>query len=103
MNAFLTGSQVYGTPTAQSDVDLAVRVSDSDCELLATLADQEPGSGGMSIRFGNLNLICLGERSFEAWREATEELIARKPVTRDEAVKVIKAKLTALRDKAAAA
>lgn len=93
MNAFVTGSRVYGTPRPESDIDLCVVVSEHDLALLSERADEDPGSGGHSLRFGKLNLIVLGQRSFEAWQEATNELVAMKPVTREKAVELIKAKV----------
>jgi hypothetical protein len=98
MSAFATGSRVYGTPTEASDVDLCVVLSEADLALLRELCDGDPGSGGDSLRFGKLNLICFTlEESAEPWRVATERLAARKPVTRDEAVKEIKAEAKARR------
>lgn len=96
MNAFLTGSRVYGTPHADSDVDLCVVLSEENLNLLRELCDGDPGSGGDSLRFGKLNLICFTvAECAEPWRVATERLIVRKPVTRDEAVKEIKAEVKA--------
>jgi predicted nucleotidyltransferase len=91
---FITGSRVYGTPTEKSDIDLVCLIEDSDTvdELIAA-ADHtdasDAGVGGCSIVFGKLNLIVLSQSAmYDAWREATDELIARKPVTRAEACKV---------------
>jgi predicted nucleotidyltransferase len=98
MNAFLTGSRVYGTPREDSDIDLAVLMSSAELGALLRLADPEAQGheyeDGVSIRFGNLNLIVFcAKDEFDAWRSATQELIARKPVTRAEAVLAIDAKL----------
>lgn len=53
-------------------------------------ADDGEGSNtphGLSLRFGNLNLLCPANRAaYDVWKTGTEQLIARKPVTRDEAV-----------------
>lgn len=105
MNAFLTGSRAYGTPREDSDVDLVVLVSDSDMDALNRLATDDDGeetygdSTSASLRFGNLNLICMTDpASFGAWKEATAELIARKPVTRDKAVQVIQGKLADIKE-----
>lgn len=97
--AFLTGSHAYGTPTDDSDVDFVIRVSDS--VMLAALflmrdADdpERPLSAGgdeprSSYRFGNLNLIvCHTDRNYADWRDGTALLVARKPVTREEAIDV---------------
>lgn len=98
MNAFITGSQAYGVPREDSDIDLVVLLGASQLEGLILLA--HPGSGSAaaassaSLRFGNLNLIChTKEETFAAWKKATLELIDRKPVTRDEAVATIQAEV----------
>lgn len=94
MTAFLTGSHVYGTPHQDSDVDLVVLIDSDQLDQLLS-KNYEPanyGATAASMRFGELNLICLADANeFEAWRQATNQLKARKPVTRDEAVALIKA------------
>jgi uncharacterized HAD superfamily protein len=45
----------------------------------------ETSGGNHSLRFGKLNVIVLDAEEFAAWREATDALIARKPVTKQEA------------------
>lgn len=102
MTAFLTGSRAYGTPRPDSDVDLCVLLSHDELEALALQAPQsngEPASGDendASLRFGRLNIIAMTDPSrFEAWKEATAELVARKPVTRDEAIRLIDEKVLA--------
>lgn len=98
--AFITGSQVYGTPNEDSDIDLVILVdgdveSHDALELLAAkgepvLAGAEDYGDHLTIRFGDLNLIVFtDEVPFEAWRKTTNELIARRPVTRDEAIKAM--------------
>ena len=90
---FLTGSRVYGTPHNQSDLDVVVQLSKEEWELLLSIGGSTaPASAAeefptLSIRFGNLNLICAKNDDWlEAWWRGTQDLIARKPVTRDEAV-----------------
>lgn len=107
MNAFLTGSRAYGTPRPDSDVDLCVLLSHDDLEALALQAPQpngEPASGDdndASLRFGRLNVIAMTDPDrFAAWKEATTELVARKPVTRDQAIKLIDEKVLARRNAA---
>lgn len=98
VNAILTGSRAYGVPTATSDTDVVMLVDQTTMAVLVGEADEAPeasrsGTPGAaaSVRFGKLNLILHTEPEiFDAWRAATAELIARKPVERDEAVKVIK-------------
>lgn len=97
-NAFVTGSRVYGTPRPDSDIDLCVTgISELDYHLLRENADDHKGSGDGSLVFGRLNLILLDAAEFEVWREATNELAARKPVTREEAVREFKDRVLALR------
>lgn len=88
--AFLTGSRVYGTPREDSDIDIVVHL---ESEEISQLLDKEYSTNNnynatsASIRFGNLNLICMSDhQEYLAWYQATKELKARKPVTRDEAI-----------------
>lgn len=103
MNAFLTGSQVYGTPHEKSDIDLVVLVSQPELEILAAhhRSDSDPevykGMTSTALRFGKLNLLCVtDEADLAVWRSGTDELVARKPVTRPEAVALFTAKRKAL-------
>jgi len=88
--AILTGSYAYGTPTEKSDIDLVVLVNEPTWRLLRTQADRSGDSdadNGDSLSFGKLNLLCVwDERDFAVWARGTAELIARKPVTRAQAV-----------------
>ncbi|WP_406698586.1 nucleotidyltransferase domain-containing protein [Singulisphaera sp. Ch08] len=106
MNAFLTGSHIYGTPHEDSDIDLVVMMPVSQLgrlnELIAEDADSEMRYEGMKpgacVRFGKLNLIVVTDQDdYRAWQEGTAELTARKPVTRDEAKAVFHAKREANR------
>jgi hypothetical protein len=103
MQAFLTGSQVYGTPTAKSDIDLVVLLSDEDRELLHCLVDESEekipgrqqyggyGIGSLNLKFGRLNLIVAeNEKEWQAWRAGTTSLLTQAPVTRDKAVETFK-------------
>lgn len=86
MNAFLTGSHVYGTPHDESDVDLVVRIDqktyDKLCELAGVPHNHRP------LRFGDLNLVvCLDDAEYAAWKAGTETLLedvraGRGPATR---------------------
>lgn len=96
MKAFVTGSHAYGTPRPDSDIDLVVLVSPED---MARLVKMDPDStadryGVMAssyLRFGKLNLLAVDNMTdYLVWLHGTLELIARKPVTRDEAVAVFK-------------
>lgn len=99
MKSFVTGSRAYGTIRPGSDIDLVVYVSAKDAERLRDMAEvvlQVDGEYaeadiGMSLRFGNLNLICVtNEESFEIWRKGTMRLKKKRPVTRDFAIKFLK-------------
>lgn len=100
--AFVSGSQRYGTPTEKSDIDLVVLLEDDDdqFDLLGNEGESDGGDSDpgeecemtegrvMSLRFGNLNLIVVDKKLYRAWKDATDELVAQKPVTRDEAIAV---------------
>ncbi len=90
MVPFLTGSHAYGTPTPESDIDVACILSAEDFAFLRDKAEKADGSNGDSLMFGKLNLIVLnGEKQYAAWKAGTDELKARKPVTREEAIRVL--------------
>lgn len=79
MNAFLTGSHVYGKPTKKSDIDLVVRMDAKELLQLARAIGQDIseaehyGHGSVSLRFGKLNLIvCVNDTSWSAWDAATK-------------------------------
>lgn len=79
---FLTGSHVYGIPTTESDIDLAILVSEETFNFLFDNRDKQP-----SIRFGSLNLVMFTDLSkFNRWKKVTNELEKQKPVTRDFAI-----------------
>ncbi len=93
MNSFITGSHAYGTPRPNSDIDLVVLVSKQDSELLWNSKNED----SKSPRFGpKLNLLIFVVEDegavlrFEKWRDVTLELMARAPVTREEAVEAFK-------------
>lgn len=96
MKSFLTGSRRYGTPHPDSDIDLVVLMDGPELTELAKLASNSDDFGspggpqyedGFSLRFGNLNLLCVTqEKHFKVWKQGTDELVAKKPVTRDEAI-----------------
>jgi hypothetical protein len=101
-SAFLTGSRAYGIPREDSDIDIVVMVNINEVPLEATVADgcdYEPES--VCLRYGPINLIaCVDPAVFDVWKRGTEELIARRPVTRQEAIdhlESLKAELKARR------
>lgn len=90
-NAFITGSYAYGTPDAESDIDLVVLIDHGETfNVLSRETENKHGVdhyGNLTMYFGNLNLIVLTDPGmFAVWRRGTEELIARRPVSRQEAV-----------------
>jgi len=99
MKAFLTGSRVYGRPNGigsenPSDIDL-VLCAEPDAMLIVQQYADDSGSGndearrrgGVSVHYGLLNLLFVTEEDFPKWKQGTEELRARTPVTREEAVR----------------
>lgn len=90
--AFLTGSRVYGTPTEDSDWDLVVLTTDATALALHDVfAPDEPASRQGSIKVGKLNLILITNLAeYGAWRAGTEQLKARAPVTREEAIRTLR-------------
>jgi hypothetical protein len=102
MFALLTGSQVYGAPRPDSDVDLVVLADDETIRALIPHADgakvTSETARSASLRFGKLNLVCVGSTElFEKWRAATAVCIGRsddrgnQPITRAEAMEIFKA------------
>lgn len=89
MTSFITGSQVYGTPTSESDIDLAVLVTMEDGTKLWNSELRDKTSS--SVRFGKLNLIIFHDPvQFYLWKRVTDNLISRKPVKRSDAVEAFK-------------
>ncbi len=77
---FLTGSHAYGTPSADSDIDMVVWAED------ARLRELLEGCG-YPIRFGKLNIIiCDNESDWNIWVKGTEALKRVAPVDRETAV-----------------
>lgn len=92
LTPFMTGSRVYGTPgdSSQQPSPPPPPLGPDGLAAGAHLANY----AGCSLRFGKLNLICPPTpEAFAAWRKATTELVARKPVTREQAVEAITAEL----------
>lgn len=94
--ALLTGSRAYGTPNEYSDIDIVILVDVDTIDHLCKTADEvddntsgDDDSCNASVRFGRLNLICVIEpKDYQIWEEGTKQLVLRKPVTRDEAVRL---------------
>lgn len=85
---FFTGSRVYGTPRADSDLDMVLRSSELPFSIRG-LADSQAGSGG-SLKFGRLNVIVLSDEEFLRWASVTGSLCLRRPVTHEEAIRAFR-------------
>lgn len=83
MNSFLTGSQVYGKPRKDSDLDLVVLVSPETAAKLIKHSDL----GKEPVRYGKLNLIlCEDDIEFATWKVGTaqiyaERMVKKKPIS----------------------
>lgn len=97
--AFVTGSQIYGEPDGDSDIDLVIRTSEKHARMLAEMSDyplsgDQPDDiasstpiGSLSLRFGDLNLIaCYTDWAYDIWMQGTQQLWFQKPVTRNTAI-----------------
>ena len=93
---FQTGSRAYGTPRTDSDYDIVAFMTTGEIAYLGEKVRERSVSGthtSLSLRLGPFNVICLTRRfEFNAWQDATNELTARKPVARSEAIELIKSK-----------
>lgn len=99
-SAFLTGSRVYGRPRDDSDVDLVVLMTKDEMAALARHGSdiKDYGTGSLSVRFGILNIVAVSSPAeYEAWRDSKNALLARRPVTRDDAVDVTRRRIAAAR------
>lgn len=68
MDAFLTGSHVYGRPHDHSDVDLVIRTDPGTKQKLLELSGSD-----FPIKFGNLNLIITTtDAEYTAWAWAKQ-------------------------------
>lgn len=96
MSAFITGSHAYGEPRPDSDIDLVIEASDDLLDELRDIVGDEYGSGSLRLLCveedtgQRIDLILVRGPAFAAWRAATEELSQSAPVSRDEAVLVIR-------------
>ncbi len=89
MNAFITGSRAYGTPREDSDIDLVVACSTDEISTLWELCEHPHAK----CVFGKLNLVLFNVEKpedverYQRWKGAHDRLVARAPVTKDEAIK----------------
>jgi len=88
--AFIAGSYAYGTPTEKSDLDLVILADSTTLALLIAASDEpniNPNYPSVSLRFGKLNLlVCTEQSHYDVWQRGVEELRAKAPVTREEAI-----------------
>jgi Nucleotidyltransferase domain len=94
MNAIISGSRAYGTPTEESDVDLVVRCSPDAADALCALFDSGESrfyNGSAQVKVGKLNLLCTTDQAFATWVYGTAKLKAKRPVERAEACRLFKA------------
>lgn len=99
-DSFFTGSRVYGTPRPDSLIDWCVLIDWSVYWELQHKAEHiipcinRSVASSEALQFGRFSLICfmypIDLAVFKAWREGTQRLIARKPVTRAEAIQEIR-------------
>lgn len=99
LNPFITGSHAYGIPHNDSDIDMVALVSDKDLKRLIETSDQGVDqesdnyleAGGLSLRFGKMNLICvLSPKLYRVWKRTTRKLQKQKPVSRAFAIRYMK-------------
>lgn len=80
--AVLTGSQVYGVPNSESDIDVVIEVAGEVYGDLLQYSDHP-----RLLRYGKLNLILTWSREGRRlWAKGTQLLLSEAPVTRDRAV-----------------
>lgn len=104
MKSFCTGSRVYGIIHKNSDTDLVVYVDDLTTYNLLRDRSKEiqhnhgehkgyDFDNGASLRYGDLNLIvCYKDLvRYESFRVGTQVLYQCRPVTRDQAIKLLSA------------
>ncbi len=89
--AFITGSSIYGTMHKDSDIDIVVLMPKPVLEHLMKYSDNQ-----YVMRFGKLNILGLDAANtthvnfYDVWMKVTKDLIARKPVTREQAIQARK-------------
>lgn len=85
-NPFITGSQVYGNPGLDSDLDMVIIADEHTWDQLLNKQ-----GGKFPVRYGNLNLVlCRNGKEYDSWKEAMVTCVNRKnklgrPLTKDEA------------------
>lgn len=89
MKAFITGSQAYGTPDANSDIDIVMFVDSATKKLLMSLlptALTDYNGNVKTFKSGKVHLIVTDDqKTYTAWATATQALTAMRPVSREQA------------------
>lgn len=89
MEAYITGSRAYGTPRDNSDIDLVIACRTDDISTLWEFTEANDGR----CAYGLLNLVVFNldkpdeVKRYESWKAAHDRLVARSPVTKDDAIK----------------
>lgn len=84
MKPFITGSHAYGTPTPDSDIDLVLPPMEKHPEYSLIVKSE---LSAHPVKYGKLNLILTStEQQFNLWKQGTEELVMKYPVTREAAI-----------------
>ena len=99
-----TGSRVYGTPREDSDWDWVMPWGKNRFDWASLYADEVKAPEEYydsrrligTLRFGPVNIIVPQAVYWPAWVEGTKALVARKPVTREQAVDEFQARFTAI-------
>lgn len=78
---FITGSQLFGIPKLDSDVDLVMLLEDfyawylyeqaTEITEMKRQSDEYHGAG-YSLKFGKLNIILLPRTYYDLWKQCTE-------------------------------
>ena len=87
--AFITGSRAYGIPRENSDIDLAVVVTEQEARILRNLSDSP-----RKTVYGRLNLVLFvntedGLKRYEAWKRVNDALKLVAPVTKETAISAL--------------
>jgi hypothetical protein len=89
--SFITGSHAYGIPTEDSDIDIAVCLTRDEIVKLWQMSDSKS-----KLMFGKINLVCFNfddeedMQRFEKWKTTNDSLVAKRPVTKEEAIQAFR-------------
>lgn len=92
MKAFLTGSQIYGIPKPESDIDLVILTTKEVKKELIKQSDNK----ALPCQFGKLNIIITTNIiQYILWYLSKLRCMQDKPITRDKAIEIHKKTLIA--------